>query len=316
MIGVCIVTYNQEQYIAQAIESVLSQADCGHRVVVYIGNDCSTDRTGEICHQYVSLYPDKVVVIDNPQNLGLVGNTMKLLDIMRKDGCEYIAMLDGDDYWSDTRKLQKQIAYLDAHPEFGLVHTYVDSLYPDGLHVAEEIGRQEGDVFYRMENYRIGNCSVVFRIELLDMIDFENFQQQGLKSCDYVMYAIFASKWQFGFIPEHTAVWRRGIESVSGTADMEKQIRYVQNDLAHWRYLANLFPDRWSFAEEDGERYLHKCAFNIAFRFGNRERAMQEANLMSADDKKCYRKKIFCTHSAVLFWLFNITRKYLSHKRK
>ena len=112
MIGVCIVTYNQEQYIAQAIDSVLMQVDCGHRVVAYIGNDCSTDMTGAICHQYAEKYPEHVVVIDNEQNLGLVGNTMNLLDIMRKDGCNYIAMLDGDDYWCDDHKLYKQLIYV------------------------------------------------------------------------------------------------------------------------------------------------------------------------------------------------------------
>ena len=52
MIGVCIVTYNQEQYIAQAIESVLSQADCGHKVVAYVGEDNSQDRTGKMCDEY------------------------------------------------------------------------------------------------------------------------------------------------------------------------------------------------------------------------------------------------------------------------
>ena len=308
MIGVCIVTYNQEQYIAQAIDSVLMQESCGHEVVAYVGNDCSTDRTGEICHRYAVQYPGKVKVLDNKMNLGLVGNTMNLLDLMRKDGCEFIAMLDGDDYWSDPKKLQKQIEYFNVHSDYGLVHTYVDSLYPDGLRVEEEIGRPEGNVFGIMENYRIGNCSVVFRAELLDMIDFDDFQQQGLKSCDYVMYAIFASKWQFGFISDHTAVWRRGIESVSGTTDMEKQISYVQNDLAHWRYLAKLFPTRWSYSEEEGERYLHTCAFNIAFRFGNRARATQEARLMLPEDKARYRKKIICAQSALLFWLYKKIR--------
>ena len=116
MIGVCIVTYNQEQYIAQAIDSVLMQVDCGHRVVAYIGNDCSTDKTAEICRQYAMKYPEHIVFVDNEKNLGLVGNTMNLLDIMRKDGCNYIAMLDGDDYWCDDHKLQKQMDYMCTNP--------------------------------------------------------------------------------------------------------------------------------------------------------------------------------------------------------
>ena len=153
MIGVCIVTYNQEKYIAQAIESVLSQADCGHEVVIYIGEDNSTDRTGAICDEYVSrslvlsFNPSFAIkVIHNEKNLGLVGNTMNLLDIMRKDGCDYIAMLDGDDYWCDDHKLQKQMAYFDAHPEYGLVHTCIDLLYPNILVRDKRKSMPEGDV--------------------------------------------------------------------------------------------------------------------------------------------------------------------------
>lgn len=304
MIGVCIVTYNQEQYIAQAIESVLSQGNCGHKVVAYIGNDCSIDHTGEICHRYAALYQGRIKVVDNVKNLGLVGNTMNLLNIMRKDGCEYIAMLDGDDYWCDDHKLMKQMTYMEAHPEYGLVHTYVDSLYPDGLHIEELKNVAEGDVFHLIGRYPIGNCSVLYKADLLDFVDFVEFQNQGLRSCDYVMYAIFASQTQFGFIPEHTAVWRRGIESVSGTFNMEKQIQYVQNDLAHWRYLSKLFPQRWPYTQEAADAYYHKSAFNIAFRFGDRKRALQEAKQMSSTDRRHYRCKIIVAHSAILSFIW------------
>ena len=316
MIGVCIVTYNQEQYIAQAIDSVLMQEDCGHEVVIYIGEDNSTDRTGAICDEYVSrslvhsfnpLFAIKV--IHNEKNLGLVGNTMNLLDIMRKDGCDYIAMLDGDDYWCDDRKLQKQIAYFDAHPEYGLVHTCIDLLFEKGLVRDSRTSYPEGNVFDMAVNYSIGNCSVVFKTELLDMIDFEEFQQQGLQSCDYAMYIIFASKAKFGFLPDHTAVWRRDIESVSGSFNMERHIKYLQNGLAHWSYLAKLFPDRWQYTEQERDNWIHMQSFNIAFRFGDQKRALEEAKLMSDADRKQYCLKIMCAHSKVLMWLWRSMRE-------
>lgn len=309
MIGVCIVTYNQENYIAQAIESVLSQADCGHRVVVYIGNDCSTDRTGEICHQYVSLYPDKVVVIDNEKNLGLVGNTMNLLDIMRHDGCNYIAMLDGDDYWCDDNKLQKQMNYMHAHPEYGLVHTCIDLQYPHKLIVDDRKTMQEGDVSSIVFGYRIGNCSVVFKTELLNLIDFEEFQQQGFMSVDFIMYVIFSCYTQFGFLNDHTAVWRRGHDSVSNTNDMEKQIRYVQNDIAMWKYAARLFPERWTANAQDLEYYLHYRAFAIAFKYGDRKRALSEVKLMGEEYKRKNKWKIIAAHSAILSMLWRQYKK-------
>ena len=309
MIGVCIVTYNQEMYIAQAIESVLMQVDCGYKVVAYIGNDCSKDQTGEICHQYAEHYPGRVVVVDNEKNLGLVGNTMNLLDIMRKDGCEYIAMLDGDDYWSDDHKLQKQMAYMEAHPEYGLIHTYVDSLYPSGLRKDSRKLVKEGDVSDFIFGYHIANCSVIFRTVLLKLIDFEDFQHHGFMSCDFIMYVIFSNYTQFGFLPEHTAVWRRGHDSVSNANDMERQIRYVQNDIAMWRYAAQRFPKKYQAPDEEVDAYLHERTFTIAFKYGDMKRALSEAKNLREDDKRRNRKKIFVAHSRVLTWLWNITNQ-------
>lgn len=303
MIGVCIVTYNQEQYISQAIESVLMQADCGHKVVAYVGNDCSTDKTGEICHQYAAKYPEQIVVIDNPSNLGLVGNTMNLLDIMRQDGCTYIAMLDGDDYWCDDHKLQKQMDYMHIHPEYGLVHTCIDLLYPHKLVPDNRKSALEGDVSNVIFSYRIGNCSVVFKTELLNLIDFAEFQQQGFMSVDFIMYIIFSCHTQFGFLSDHTAVWRRGHDSVSNTNDMEKQIRYVNNSLAMWRYAAELYPERWTANAQDLEDYYHFRAFAIAFKYGDRKRALQEARLMGSY-RKSNRIKLFVAHSAFLFTIW------------
>ena len=315
MIGVCIVTYNQEKYIAQAIESVLSQADCGHEVVIYIGEDNSTDKTGAICDEIAKRVNElrnermRVKVIHNEKNLGLVGNTMNLLEIMRKDGCDYIAMLDGDDYWCDDHKLQKQMAYFDAHPEYGLVHTCIDLLYPNKLVRDKRKSMPEGDVSQMMFSYPIGNCSVVFKTELLDLIDFDEFQHQGFMSVDFIMYVIFSCYTQFGFLPDNTAVWRRGHDSVSNTNDMEKQIHYVQNDIAMWRYAAKLFPDRWHANEQEVNDYLHYRSFVIAFRYGNRKRALQEARLMGDDFRRHNRKKIIAAHSALLTALWNWYKK-------
>ena len=309
MIGVCVVTYNQEQYIAQAIDSVLMQADCGHQVVAYIGNDCSTDKTGEICRQYAEKYPEHVVIVDNKKNLGLVANTMNLLDIMRKDGCKYIAMLDGDDYWCDNHKLQKQMSYMHAHPEYGLVHTCIDFLYPHKLIVDDRKTMQEGDVSSIVFGYRIGNCSVVFKTELLNLIDFEDFQQQGFMSVDFIMYVIFSCHTQFGFLNDHTAVWRRGHDSVSNTNDMDKQIRYVYNDIAMWKYAARLFPDRWTANAQDLEYYLHYRAFAIAFKYGDRKRALSEVKLMGEEYKRKNKWKIIAAHSAILSMLWRQYKK-------
>lgn len=303
MIGVCIVTFNQEEYIAQTIESVLMQEPSGQVVKAYIGDDCSTDGTGIICDQYASNYPDRIVVFHNETNLGLVGNTLELLKRMKQDGCSYIAMLDGDDYWSDPVKLKKQIDCFDRYPDCGLVHTGTDTLFPSGLQRDTRSKPHYMNVFHILEHYRICNCSVMFKADLLDLIDFDEFEKLRLKSLDYVMYACFSSVVPFAFLPDHMAVWRREHESVSNSTDMNRQIAYLQNDITIWQYLANRFPNRWKFDEKSKKNYYHTKVFHIAFKYGDRKRAVEESRQISQLNKKL-RIKVFVAHSPFLFFIW------------
>ena len=123
MIAVCITTYNHEAFIAEAIESVLAQ-ECDEPLRVYIGDDASTDGTQRVCEQFAE-QEERIVYVRRGQNMGLAANTIDLYRRIMADGCEYIAMLDGDDYWTDKHKLQIQTDYLREHPEVGFVHTAV-----------------------------------------------------------------------------------------------------------------------------------------------------------------------------------------------
>ena len=285
MIGVCIVTYNQESYIQQAIDSVLVQENIGQEVRVYVGDDCSSDATGEICQGY----GEQIIYYKRETNLGLVENTLLLLEQMLSDGCDYIAMLDGDDYWCDKQKLKKQIDFLSNQPGCKFVHTSVDILANGKIIPSKTSEISCENVFNRIEGYKIGNCSVVYESSLLSYLNFNELRHQGFMSLDYVMYAIFSKYTQFGYIPDHTAVWRRGHTSVSNPNEANHQIAYIQNDLAMWKYLAYKFPERWTCTEKDLENYYHFKAFNIAFRFGEKKLAKTEAKFLS---KSTFKTKL------------------------
>jgi glycosyltransferase involved in cell wall biosynthesis len=115
-LSVCIFAYNLEKFIGQAIESVLSQiTDFDYEIV--IGEDCSKDSTREIVLGYQHKYPDKIRVLCNKQNLGIMENYSHSINQCKG---EFIALLDGDDYWLSNRKLQKQVDYLTANPAYSL----------------------------------------------------------------------------------------------------------------------------------------------------------------------------------------------------
>lgn len=111
-VSVCCITYNHEHYLAQAIESVLAQ-QTNFAVEMVIGEDCSPDGTRALAQQYAQRYPGRVRVIMPAYNLGIMPNLMATLDACQG---EFIAFLEGDDYWTDPTKLQRQVDDLRANP--------------------------------------------------------------------------------------------------------------------------------------------------------------------------------------------------------
>lgn len=114
-----VVTYNHGKYIAQALESILSQKTTyNYRII--IGEDASTDNTKEILLEYYKKHPDKMALILWEVNVGTDKNVYQLEKMCT---AKYVASLDGDDYWTDPYKLEKQISFLEKHNEFiGTAH--------------------------------------------------------------------------------------------------------------------------------------------------------------------------------------------------
>src|SRR5689334_3092381 len=103
IVDIPVCTYNHERYIAQAIEGIVNQkTDFKYRLI--IGEDCSTDGTRGIVQRYLERYPDKMKVFFHEKNLGAAENSKILFNECK---AKYVALCDGDDYWSDIYKLQK-----------------------------------------------------------------------------------------------------------------------------------------------------------------------------------------------------------------
>lgn len=161
-VSVLMIAYNHEKYIAQAIESVLMQkTDFPYELIV--GEDCSTDGTREIVREYSRKYPGIVRALLGERNIGVRENSRQVFSASLG---KYIALLEGDDYWTSPRKLQIQADLLDAHPETSLcghpcVWHYEDGSQPDTLVPDLPAG------FYGVENLlrgdRLSTCSVMFR---------------------------------------------------------------------------------------------------------------------------------------------------------
>lgn len=106
------VTYNHELYISEAIDSVMMQ-ETNFDYCLYIGEDMSTDKTREICKEYARKYPCKIELLLNTENIGAISNAQEVYKKCFESGAKYIAMCEGDDFWTDPNKLQKQVDFLE-----------------------------------------------------------------------------------------------------------------------------------------------------------------------------------------------------------
>lgn len=117
VVSIHMITYNHESYIRQAIEGVMMQkTDFEFELV--IGEDCSQDKTREICFEYQKKYPDKIRVLWWYENVSKLGGNGRRVTVHCRG--EFIALCEGDDYWTDPLKLQKQVDVMRKNPNIGL----------------------------------------------------------------------------------------------------------------------------------------------------------------------------------------------------
>lgn len=163
-VQILMLTYNHEPFIAQAIEGVMMQKT-NFIYELVVAEDYSTDGTRAVCIKYKALYPDKITLLINDVNIGAIANAMKILDYST---AKYIALCEGDDYWTDSLKLQKQVDFLDTNPNYILCGTDAKILIEDtGLYVNDSMltGIKKNDFEFidmAIKN-RVITASVLFR---------------------------------------------------------------------------------------------------------------------------------------------------------
>lgn len=115
--SILVVTYQQQTYLSACLDSLLAQeADFPYEIVV--GDDASSDGTGEMLRRYAEAFPDRIIAVCRSENLGATRNSY---DLWRRARGKYIAFCDGDDCWRGTHRLQQQVDFLEQHPEFSAV---------------------------------------------------------------------------------------------------------------------------------------------------------------------------------------------------
>ena len=210
-VSVCMPTYNHQEFIAHAIEGVLLQRTA-FPIELRIGDDCSTDKTVEICREYRDRYPDIIKLRLNAKNQGQMMNWVASL---RSCKGKYIAMCEGDDFWIDPFKLQKQVAILETHPEYSLAFHNAFMIFVDERDRvgAYRIPPQEDFNTKDLLEYAwfVPTASIVFRRAALppSFPEWYYDTHQG----DYALLIMLSRSGPLHLINEFMSVYRIGGES-------------------------------------------------------------------------------------------------------
>lgn len=219
-ISVIVTTYNQERYIREALESIVNQQFEGN-IEVLIGEDCSTDRTADIVREYAE-QSDVFVPFFREQNMGMVLNTF---DLMKRVKGRYVVVIEGDDYWTDIHKLQKQFVFLEKNTEYVAVTHLCEIVDANGRRNQEvekyaNFCKEKEYTLEHFQNYELpgqtASClirsNVFEHLELIQkLFAFKNIQ------VDRVLVELFLSMGKIACMQEYMSAYRYVTDEKAGS---------------------------------------------------------------------------------------------------
>ena len=226
IISACIITFQHETYIRSCIEGALMQNFNGSYEIV-IGEDCSTDETRNICKEYAAKYPNKIRLILNSKNLGMIENWINTLNACNG---KYIAVCEGDDYWTDPYKMQIQVDFLENHPEVSLCFTNSRVLYDETNEFSNwpiPLANKYYTATEIMFDLVVPTCSVVFRNMINNDITSRLLNKNYLVG-DLILWLSLAEFGKLYCLNEQMVVYRRNQSSVAYKLPLEKQILLIK----------------------------------------------------------------------------------------
>lgn len=224
LVTVVITSYNHQSYIRQCVESVLAQRG-SFRLQLLIGDDLSTDRTREVLAELERDNSDVINLVFPEIHLGQNGIPlfMRMMSDARGD---FIAMLDGDDYWNYPYKLQCQLDYLESHPACAMCFHEVEEIHSDGRKslLTASTGVKRISIESILRSCPIGSCAPLFRSEVVCPLP----SWYGAMSVgDIPLYVLAAQSGTIDFLSEVMGAWRVHPAGVWGGMDHLERRKFM-----------------------------------------------------------------------------------------
>lgn len=220
LVTVLMITYNHADYLAQAIEGVVSQ-QCDFPFELIIGEDASTDATLEIALEHQRRYPQIIRVVYAAANVGMNANGSRIFARARG---EFLALCEGDDYWCSPHKLARQIDLIRGDSRVGIVHAdWVRTRLENGdwrldfqksVHSRVPLRLLQGNLFPTWHFPKIlRTCTALMRRDTVLELGASGLIKRAYRFGDSVVNAYVTSKWRVAYLPEVVAVYRESSNS-------------------------------------------------------------------------------------------------------
>lgn len=308
IVAIDCITYNHESYIRDCLEGFIMQKT-NFKFVAIVHDDASIDGTAKIIKEYADKYPDIIKPIFEIENQyskrdGSIQRIMS--DAINATGAKYVAMCEGDDYWIDPYKLQKQVDFMEKHPECGFIGTKCkirrkneivdeDIVYLNNPIEIKGIYEYYDNVFekYAMYGPPIRTVSLLYRTELL-------YNENPIG--DYTLQAILAYKSNLAFINEECCVYRVHDTGVSNAKDDKSKLAYTQWYIEQKLFLNNRFPTECHFDQDELNDILLYLKLRIAIRDNRyKDAKIYKSQIKTYKYKKKYMYKRFNGFMSFLF---------------
>ena len=227
LVSIHCMAYNHAKYIKDCLEGFIKQKT-NFKFTAYIGDDCSTDGTTDIIKEYEAKYPEIIKGIYRNKNIGVETN---YLDLFKKCKGKYLIICEGDDYWTDENKLQKQVDFMEQNPDYSICFHPIKRIFEDkeeknDLFPTDEMKKHEFNFENLLKYNFIQTNSALYRFDLIK--NLSDVIPKKMIPGDWYVHLLFAKEGKIKYLDDVMAVYRIHPSGGWGNYNLEEKILKYQ----------------------------------------------------------------------------------------